>query len=93
MLNAAKLTGSLRSGLWAECARTATNLDNIDCDNKDKEPRYKKFMGEDYKGFQHIQKFGEVGIMTQRDKIRQKSRTDESLVCILDMLIIMVTMW
>ena len=71
-MNAAKLTGSLRTGLWAECARTATNFDNIDCDNKDKEPRYKQFMGEEYKGFQHIQKFGEVGIMTQREKMKAK---------------------
>lgn len=72
MMNAARLTGALRTGLWAECGRTATNLDNMDCDNKEKEPRYKRFMGEDYKGFQHIQKFGEVGIMTQKEKLKAK---------------------
>ena len=44
MMNAARLTGALRTGLWAECARTATNLDNIDCDNQEKVPRYKRFM-------------------------------------------------
>ena len=27
MMNAERLIGSLRTGLWAECARTATNLD------------------------------------------------------------------
>ena len=72
MMNAARFTGGLRSNLWAECARTATNLDNIDCDNKEKIPRYKRFMGEDYKGFQHIKKFGEVGIMTMREKMKAK---------------------
>ena len=72
MMNAARLTGALRTGLWAECARTATNLDNIDCDNQEKVPRYKRFMKEDYKGFQHIQKFGEVGIMTKREKLKAK---------------------
>ena len=39
MMNGAGLTGNLRSVLWAECARTATKLDNLDCENEDKEPR------------------------------------------------------
>ena len=72
MMNAVRLTGALRNGLWAEAGRTATNLDNIDCDNQEKIPRYKLFMKEDYKRFQHIQKFGEVGIMTQREKLKAK---------------------
>ena len=92
MMNAARLTGALRTGLWAECARTATNLDNMDCDNKEKEPRYKRFTGEDYKGFQHIQKFGEVGIMTQREKLKAKIK-NRGIPCLYwGMLIIMVVM-
>ena len=51
MMNAEMLIGGLRTCLWAECAKTATNLDNIDCDNQEKKSRYKRFMGENYKGF------------------------------------------
>ena len=38
MLNAAHLPAYLRSGLWAECAYTATYIDNFDCDNEAGEP-------------------------------------------------------
>ena len=34
MMNIAKLNRTFRCGLLAECARTATILDNLDCDNK-----------------------------------------------------------
>jgi hypothetical protein len=29
MLNAAKVTNELRQGLWAECAKTATDMENM----------------------------------------------------------------
>ena len=74
MLNGAGLEGDLRSGLWAECASTATMLDNLDCEGKSKTPRYKMFMKKDWKGFDNMRKFGEVGIMTVRDKIKAKMK-------------------
>ena len=40
MLNAAKLIKTFSSGLWAECARTATILDNFDCENKSGKTRH-----------------------------------------------------
>lgn len=72
MLNAANLTGSLRHGLWAECAQTATYLDNLDCDNATGEPRYKLFYGKDDKRFGHIKAFGEMAIVKFGDAIKNK---------------------
>ena len=54
MLNCAKLNKEFRRGLWAECARTACDLDNLDCDNKSGKPRYVQFYGKDYKGFPYL---------------------------------------
>ena len=71
MLNSARLNTEFRRGLWAECARTACALDNLDC-NGNKKPRYVAFHGKDYKGFKHLRKFGEIGIVTKGDKIKSK---------------------
>jgi hypothetical protein len=72
MLNAAHLTPELRRGLWAECANTATYLDNFDCDNEKGEPRYKLFHGNDDRRFKYLRKFGEMAIVTVRDAIQSK---------------------
>ena len=72
MLNAAHLTPDLRSGLWAECAHTATHLDNLDCDNDTGEPRYKLFHGVDDKSFKHLKPFGEMAIVTTGEGIQSK---------------------
>ena len=72
MMNSAGLTGNLRSGLWAKCARTVIKLDNLDCKNEDKEPRYKRFFKKDFEGLDYLKSFGEVGIMTLREKIKVK---------------------
>ena len=53
----------------AECANTATMLDKLDCDGKKKISSCKMFMKEDFKGFEILRKFGEVGIMMVREKI------------------------
>ena len=72
MLNDAHLTPALRSGLWAECANTATYLDNLDCENDAGEPRYKLFYGVDDKRFKYLQKFGEMAIVKNGDNIQNK---------------------
>ena len=64
MMNGAGLTGNLRSGLWAECARTATKLDNLDCENENKEPKYKRFFKKDFEGLDCLKSFDEFRIMT-----------------------------
>jgi len=72
MLNDANVTSELRRGLWAECARTATYLDNLDCDNASGKPRYTLFHGVDDKRFKYLQKFGEMAIVKLGDKIKNK---------------------
>ena len=73
MLNAAKLSGVLRSGLWAECAQTATYLDNQDCETSDhKRPRYTEFYGFDDKSFRFIRRFGEMAIVKTGAELRNK---------------------
>ena len=72
MLNAARLNKEFRRGLWAKCACTACDLDNLDCDNKAGKPCYTEFYGKDYKAFPFLRKFGEIGIVTQGDAIKSK---------------------
>jgi len=72
MLNSAKFSKKFRRGLWAECVRTACDLDNLDCGNRTNKPRNVKFYGKDYKGLQNLRKFGEIGVVIQSDKIKSK---------------------
>ena len=72
MLNAARFSREFRRGLWAECARTACELDNLDCDNKVGKPRYEQFFGKDYKPFPYLRKFGEIGVVTKGKDICSK---------------------
>ena len=72
MLNAARLNREFRLGLWAECARTDCDLDNLDCDNKTGKTCYFQFFGRDYKGFPYLKSFGEIGIVTQGNVIQSK---------------------
>ena len=60
LLNAACLSTEFRKGLWAECARTATYLDNLNSDTEDGAPRYKHLFGKDDDAFPHLRKFGEI---------------------------------
>ena len=82
VLNAANLNKTFRCGLWAECARTATILDNFDCKNKSGKTRHYLFNGEDYNGFDYLRVFGEVGIATQGQKSEVSWTTGVKLVCI-----------
>ncbi len=50
MLNSACLNKELRQGLWAECANTACELDDLDCSGT-KKPRYDEFYKMNYKAF------------------------------------------
>lgn len=73
MLNAAQLNQEFRKGLWAECARTATYLDNQDCENSEnKRPRFTEFYGRDDKSFPYIRRFGEVAVVKTGNKIQNK---------------------
>jgi hypothetical protein len=61
MMNAAKITEEKRKQLWAECASTATDIDNIVA-AKETTP-YRAFYGKDPKYLNHLRVFGEYGII------------------------------
>ena len=61
MMNAAKLTEERRKMLWAECANTATDIDNIVV-AKETTP-YRAFYGKDPKYLNHLRIFGELGVI------------------------------
>ena len=42
----------------------------MDCDNKSGKPQYDLFYGKYYKGFPCLKKFGEIGIVTQVNAIK-----------------------
>lgn len=67
MLNAARLNEEFCPCLWAKYGGTACNLDNLDCDNKAGKPCYVH-----YKALPYLKKFGEIGIVTQGNKIKSK---------------------
>ena len=69
MLNGEGIYGQLRENLWAECAKTATLLNNILANKKihsEKDPPpqspYQVFYGKIPKYFSGLRVFGEIGI-------------------------------
>jgi hypothetical protein len=65
MMSAAGLNGDLRSLLWAECARTATMLDNGLCGTDDKAP-VEKLYGNQYKWYSTLKELGTMAVVTTR---------------------------
>ena len=73
MMNGAGLTGSLRNGLWAEGAVTATLLENLLVyDSETKKSSWEKFFGTVPKHVNELRIFGEMAILLQKKKIRSK---------------------
>ena len=71
MMNAAGLLGHLRHGLWAECAATATTLENLTVTNRDK-PSHNLLYKEDSTLVRKLGIFGEMVVVTQKNKIQGK---------------------
>jgi hypothetical protein len=63
-----------RETLWAECAATATKLDNILVKQGKTKNAYEKFYGEENKIKKYLRIFGEIRIVTKSNttKIDQK---------------------
>ena len=68
MLNGAKLTGDLRGKLWAECAQTASMIENVSVGSHREIPSHKEFYNEDNKTIWNLRTFGEIGIATKNNK-------------------------
>lgn len=62
MLNGADITGKRRKLLWAECASTATDLENMVAKDKNLVSNYQKFFNRDPPFMRHLRTFGEVGV-------------------------------
>ena len=62
-MNGARLTKHLRNGLWAEAAKTATDLENVIVTRNRPKAAYNAFYGKNMPGLENIHNFGEVGIV------------------------------
>jgi len=73
-LNAAKFPKRMRHGLWSECARHATDIENLLVTENKKElgPSYRQFYGSDWAGVEYLHQFGEMGVIKTARKIQNK---------------------
>ena len=72
MLNAAGLEGELRQRVWAEAAKTATINDGIIVTSRNEKPSYERFYRKKNPIVQSLRRFGEIGIVTNKDGIQGK---------------------
>ena len=72
MLNSAGLKDNLRSGVWAECAMTVTFLSNITSIKNQEICPYQLLYGCKPRLPASLRSFGEMGIVTTKDKIQSK---------------------
>ena len=74
MMNYAKFEGELRKKLWAECAKTATELDDVLIQDKKNKCNYKKMFGRNLAFLKHLRIFGETGIIMIHKQEGHKSK-------------------
>ena len=77
MMNYAKFEGELRKKLWAECAKTATDLDGVLIQDRNKKSNYKKMFGRHPAFLKHLRIFGEMGIILVHKQEGQKSKIED----------------
>jgi hypothetical protein len=72
-----------RETLWAECAATATKLDNLLVRTSEKKNPYELFYGKENPIEKHLKIFGEIGIVTKSTTSKIKSKlSDRGIPCI-----------
>ena len=72
MMNAAGFTSDLRGKMWAECANTATLLENGMLKSADEEPPVVKMYGVQYSWWNNLREFGIVAVITTRTNTTAK---------------------
>ena len=72
MLNWAKLTKHLRNSLWAQCANTASALENVISKHSNEQSAAQKFYGKNPSWTTNLRIFGEIGIV--HDGVHAKIR-------------------
>ena len=76
MLNGAKLTEEMRQSLWAECANTSTDLNNILVTEGNEKCPYEKLYGTLPKFTANLKTFGEVVIIKKSELQGIKPKLD-----------------
>jgi hypothetical protein len=72
MLNGADLEGELRNKIWAECVMSVTHLSSIISTKSSFKSPFELFYGEKPKLNDNLKMFGEVGVVTTKEKIQAK---------------------
>jgi hypothetical protein len=81
MLNCAGLKDELRNKIWAESAMTVTYLSNVMSTKSELNSPYKLLFGSTPVLNSRLKMFGEVGVVTTKDKIQAKV-TNRGTTCI-----------
>jgi len=77
MLNGAKIPTETRAKLWAECASTATKLENLICDKAANKSSYYNYFGKHPEYSQHLRTFGEMGIVAKHSNKKIKGKLED----------------
>ena len=77
MLKYANIEGDIRKSLWAECRKTATDLDGILYRKDQTENSYTKMFKKYPDSISHIHIFGEIGIVLTYKQIGYKSKMSD----------------
>ncbi len=84
MMNNAGFTKEMRAKLWAECARTATMIENNMPDKKDENPPSVKLYQRQSSWMKNLRTFGEIAVVnnTSKSKIAKKLE-NKGKICML----------
>ena len=72
MMKQAGLSEELKYKLWAECAKTVTDLDGLLISKKGEKSSFEKFFKDQQKFTSNLHSFGEIGIVLAKKKIKSK---------------------
>ena len=72
ILNGARLPLQLRQKLWAEAAATATACENLFSGGTREDCSHKLFFGELPRYARHLRTFGEIAVVTDHTRIKNK---------------------
>jgi transposase InsO family protein len=81
MLNGANLEGEFRDKIWAECVMNVTYLSNIISTKSNLKSPFESLYGENPTLHDNLKIFGEIGVVTTKDKIQAKL-TNRGATCI-----------
>ena len=70
MIFSTRVEGDFCEGLWAECASTATYYENLIVDNEHRKDPYSLMFNQPLKRPVKLRKFGEMCVITTKDKIQ-----------------------